>query len=200
MRKIIGLVGFIGSGKGTVGEHLVTNHGFQHASFASSLKDAVSAVFGWPRHLLEGDTAESRKWREQEDQFWGQKLGRVVTPRWVLQYIGTDVMRNHFHEDIWIWSLEKRLASCDANIVLTDMRFPNEIAMINRLGGSIWWVRRQPEPHWVDLAIQDKSMMRSVYPEIHSSEYEWLGMASYSPLDNNGTIDELRLRIDQKVR
>ena len=51
---LIGLVGLIGSGKDTVAEFLVKEHKFQRDSFAKSLKDAVSAIFGWDRELLEG--------------------------------------------------------------------------------------------------------------------------------------------------
>ena len=56
---LIGLVGLIGSGKDTVANRLVTNHGFIRDSFAKSLKDAVHNIFGWDRKMLEGDTTVS---------------------------------------------------------------------------------------------------------------------------------------------
>jgi len=49
---IIGLVGFIGAGKGTVADILVEKHGFIKESFANSVKDAVSVIFGWDRTFL----------------------------------------------------------------------------------------------------------------------------------------------------
>ena len=73
---IVGLLGYIGSGKGTVSSVLVNEYGFRQDSFASTLKDACSAIFGWERHMLEGDTKESREWREQVDPWWEEKLGR----------------------------------------------------------------------------------------------------------------------------
>ena len=51
---IIGLTGFIGSGKTTVAKILATEHGYRTDSFASSLKDSLSVIFGWPRDMLEG--------------------------------------------------------------------------------------------------------------------------------------------------
>jgi len=51
---ILGVTGLIGSGKDTIADYLVTTHGFKRVSFAASLKDAVSTVFGWDREMLEG--------------------------------------------------------------------------------------------------------------------------------------------------
>ena len=97
---IIGLVGLIGSGKDTVADYLVNVHGFRRESFAGTLKDAVAAVFGWDRTLLEGRTRASREWREQVDTWWAARLNMPdLTPRWVLQYWGTEVMRRGFHDD-----------------------------------------------------------------------------------------------------
>ena len=65
---LIGIVGLIGSGKDTVAERLVAQHGYRRDSFAKSLKDAVSSMFNWDRESLEGKTDESRQWREQPDE------------------------------------------------------------------------------------------------------------------------------------
>ena len=64
---IIGVCGFIGSGKDTIADYLTNFHGFRRESFANSLKDAVSMVFGWDRTMLEGRTKQAREWREQVD-------------------------------------------------------------------------------------------------------------------------------------
>lgn len=194
--KIIGLVGFIGSGKGTVGKYLESQYNFKSVSFANSLKDAVSAIFGWPRYLLEGDTDESRLWREQPDMFWSRKLNHPVTPRWVLQTIGTDILRNKFLDNIWIWSLEQQLEKTQGSVVITDVRFPNEIQMIESLGGKLWWIQRNPLPEWVDIAVGDKNKMKLEFSHIHYSEYAWLGITNFTILNNDLDLQSLYKQVD----
>jgi adenylylsulfate kinase-like enzyme len=46
---VIGLVGLIGSGKDTIADYLCNFEEFRRESFASTLKDACAAVFGWDR-------------------------------------------------------------------------------------------------------------------------------------------------------
>lgn len=200
MRKIIGVLGWIGSGKGTVGDHLIDEHGFTQMSFASPLKDSASAIFGWPRHLLEGNTDESRLWREKPDSFWSQKLGHEVTPRWVLQQLGTEVLREHFQDDIWIWSMERALQNNDNSIVITDVRFPNEIKMIESLGGELWWVQRGKFPKWFDYCAVCPDQMKIKYPDLHESEYAWLNTnANLHIIDNNKDLQHLYYQIDRKI-
>ena len=52
--NIIGLVGFIGSGKDTVAK-ILTQNGCVQDSFASPLKELCASVFGWPREMLQGN-------------------------------------------------------------------------------------------------------------------------------------------------
>jgi hypothetical protein len=105
---ILGICGLIGAGKDTIADYLVNIHEFKRESFATTLKDAVAHVFGWDRDLLEGRTKQSRAWREQRDEWWSARLGMDITPRWVLQFWGTEVARRSFHDDIWIASLENK--------------------------------------------------------------------------------------------
>ena len=144
---IIGICGFIGSGKDTIADYLVNFHGFRRESFANSLKDAVAQVFGWDRTMLEGRTKQAREWREQVDPWWSKRLKMPhLTPRWVLQHIGTDVMRDHFHKNIWVHSLMKKLNDPAKNYVISDVRFRNEVDVILSQHGEIWEVQRTPMP------------------------------------------------------
>ena len=107
---VVGLVGFIGSGKGTAGD-ILKKLGFRQDAFAAPVKDAVAVIFGWNRAALEGDTQFSRSFREQPDEFWSEAFGCRFTPREALQKMGTECGRNVFHPDIWTKALEHRITA-----------------------------------------------------------------------------------------
>lgn len=200
-KQIIGICGFIGSGKDTAADYLVNFHEFRRDSFAATLKDAVAAVFGWDRELLEGRTKQAREWREQVDPWWAERLNMPeLTPRLVLQLWGTEVCRRSFHDDIWIASLESRLRNSKDSIVISDCRFPNEIKAIKNAGGIVVCVERGIQPHWVDIAVQANKGVESAAnwlanEKIHASETAWVGTNFDYILDNNGTVDDLYKRI-----
>lgn len=207
---IVGFVGFIGSGKDTAADYLVNFHGFRRDSFANTLKDAVSAVFGWDRVLLEGRTKQAREWREQVDTWWAKRLNMPhLTPRWVLQYWGTEVCRGGFHDDIWIASLEHKLLSTSDDIVISDVRFPNEIEAIHRAGGKVIRIKRGPEPDWYQDAVNVNagrgnmswliSTDRLKKLGIHASETAWVGGPIDVTIENSGSIDDLYEAIKNQV-
>jgi hypothetical protein len=201
---IIGVCGFIGSGKDTVADYLVNIHEFRRESFANTLKDAVSSVFGWDRTMLEGRTKQAREWREQVDAWWSKRLDRAITPRWILQYWGTEVCRRGFHDDIWIASLENKLRNSSDDVVISDCRFPNEIKAIRNQGGIVLRVVRGPEPEWYDLAVESNhgpfDHMKTAYPDVHASETAWVGTEFDAVLDNNGTLDQLYKQVSDLLQ
>ena len=203
---IIGFVGFIGSGKDTAADYLVNFHGFRRDSFANTLKDAVAAVFSWDRVLLEGRTKEAREWREQVDSWWANRLGiPELTPRWVLQRWGTEVCRRGFHDDIWIASVENKIRKTSDNIVISDVRFPNEIDAIHNAGGLVVRIKRGPDPVWYQDAVNmnagntnvgwmiSKTRMEKL--GIHASETAWVGEDIDHTISNDGSIDDLFTQI-----
>ena len=207
---IIGFVGFIGSGKDTAADYLVNFHGFRRDSFANTLKDAVAAVFGWDRVLLEGRTTQARAWREEVDTWWADRLNMPkLTPRWVLQHWGTEVCRQGFHDDIWIASVENKMRKTSDNIVISDVRFPNEIAAIHNAGGKVVRVVRGPDPEWYKDAWNMNagptnmswaiSKSRMEHRGIHASETAWIGKGIDIEVDNNGSIDDLYAQIKNLV-
>jgi hypothetical protein len=205
-KQIIGICGFIGSGKDTAADYLVNFHEFRRDSFAATLKDAVAAVFNWDRELLEGRTKQAREWREQVDPWWAERLNMPdLTPRWVLQWWGTEVCRKAFHNDIWIASLESRLRNSNDNIVISDCRFPNEITAIKAAGGKVIWVQRGELPSWHIMAAKANrgdtfATEKLKALGVHASETAWVGTDFDAVIDNNDSVDALYLQLAKIVQ
>lgn len=206
---IIGTIGFAGSGKGTAADYLVEKKGFTKLAFADAVKDATAAIFGWPRALLEGDTDESREWREQKDEWWSEKTELYITPRNMLQLMGTEIGRDMIHPNVWIYALEKRIGMYQ-NVVIADVRFPNEMKFIQSLGGFIVRVKRDNDPDWYPTALRanlskdqneiDKCTDIMNELKVHYSEWAWIGYPTDYQLDNVGAVSMLHNDIDHMIR
>ena len=203
---IIGICGLIGSGKGTAADILVDEHGFTKLSFADKLKDGVATVFGWDRAMLEGETDKSREWREKKDSFWSSETGRTITPRLVLQEFGTDCMRHGFDDGIWVSLVKQEIINNPQNnYIVPDVRFANEIEIIKSLNGEVLNVRRGELPEWWGVAILDNTtgsdLMRSNYPDVHQSEWRWIGTNDEFNfiLYKNDTIESLYSKVSDRL-
>lgn len=196
----------MGSGKDTVAKMFVEKGAVQD-SFASPLKDLCASVFGWDRHMLEGDTVASRDFRETADIYWTRKLGiDNFTPRLALQLLGTDIMRTHFNQDIWLDSLEYRIRKNnpqDQIVVVSDCRFKNELDLIKQLDGIVIHVIRNDLPEWYETAVHAnkgsvpaKHTMETRFASVHASEWKWVGYDFDYEISNSGTLQELQLQVD----
>jgi hypothetical protein len=199
---LIGILGFAGSGKGTVADILVRDHGFHKLSFADALKDSVATIFGWERHLLEGDTDESREFRETIDPWWSERFAYDVTPRYMLQLMGTEAGRNAFHIDIWIHTVARRMMQYE-NVVIADVRFPNEINFIRENGGFNVRVVRGKDPEWYEIARRanlEKNTDLMYDYSVHYSEWAWIGHQTNYELSNNSSLAMLEADVKHMLR
>jgi hypothetical protein len=161
---IIGLSGNIGSGKDTIANYLVEKYNFRKVSFASKLKDIVAILYDWDREMLEGNTPESREWRERDDEYW------KISPRKALMYVGTEIFRKHFGEDVWVNIVKKQICNLEENIVITDCRYKNEARMIKDVGGVLIYVDKDNKEQEYemksidyDICIQKNSTKDNLY-------------------------------------
>lgn len=112
-----------------------------------------------------------------------QKItGIGVTPRQMMQTLGTEWGRGCVHPEIWTMIAEseakKWLRSVNTSVVVTfdDVRFPNEVEMIRRLGGELWLVDRPGV----------------VYEGSHASEGALFDVLPDVVINNNGDLKQLR--------
>jgi len=176
-RIIIGLSGKSGAGKDTVADMLVSKWGFSKFTVATPLKEACRIIFGFSEEQLYGNL------RNVVDPRWG------VTPRRVLQVVGTDLFRvalaaalPEIGDKIWVLVLRNRINECPNNkIVVTDIRYQNELDVLGP--GSQSWRILRPEYDLTGAAAQ------------HPSEND--DFKADIILHNNGTIEELSRLVDR---
>lgn len=175
---VIGLTGDIGAGKDTVAGFLLHSKGLDVLSFADPLYEMAAIVTRLPKVDL--------KDRAVKDHVIPH-LG--VSPRTILQTLGTEWGRNYLMKDIWIKHIDHRMGRRVAldeivgqptlGFVIPDVRFQNEVDYIHHLGGEVWRIDRLDNPHKVSTE--------------HSSESGVHGIDRI--IFNNGDLDTLHRNI-----
>lgn len=133
---LIGIHGLAGAGKDTIAAYLVDWYQFTKYSLADPLKRLVMDLLDLSHEQCYGGL------KEVADRRYG------VSPRWLLQYVGTDVFRR-IRDDVWVSQMGKfyqQMMSSrgghGARMVVPDVRFRNEYGAIRELGGYMWRVER----------------------------------------------------------
>jgi hypothetical protein len=159
-RRLIGLTGRPGSGKDSCAQALAA-HGFQAIAFADALRQEVAAAWRVDlRMLTDRATKETalpalaigrcgERCFVEWAVFHGHSLHEPRSPRWVLQRWGTEFRRGQT-PDYWVRQVEgwvaQRPGPSAAGVVITDVRMPNEAALVRQLGGHLLRVHRPDLP------------------------------------------------------
>lgn len=206
---IIGFTGLIGAGKDTAaGMIRQMDASYETKSFADRLKDMTAALFGWNRAALQGDTPQSRAWREEKDDALSHLFQRTITPRNQLQHLGFS-MKAVLHPDVWALFLKDEIMRKNLkNVLITDVRSRGEIEMVRSLGGLIVRVQRGPLPDWFVTAERFNALYPAAdaLPEpnsefapllnVHPTEWKWAGIdAPDYILCNDSTLEAFRERV-----
>ena len=162
---ILGLLGSKGSGK-TLAASTLESKGFRRLSFAGPLKQLLSETFEIHLSFFTGgdlkeqpylnivlDAVAVKRLIDHAKAFYpiteSQATRAILnapnaiiqTPRQLLQIVGTDIFRNHISKEYWLNVLKAQVTST-ADYVIDDCRFPNEIEVIQGLGGYIIGIER----------------------------------------------------------
>lgn len=146
-------------------------------SFAYPLKSAAKIIFGFGHAQLSGEL------KGELDPFWG------FSPRTALQLLGTDCMREVFGEDVWVKNMERRIQAhydfspvTQCTVLIGDLRFKNEAAMVHRFGGYLVQCSRDV-PYVAEV-------------DDHPSEHDLDDFDAWDfKLNNNGTKDDLERQV-----
>lgn len=162
MISIILLTGREGVGKSTVAEYLCSHHDYEELSFAGTLRAAATTMWNDIVNMFEYseviayaptvtlDDTQDQRTKNNPIQLPIVELGgathltmadgRTFTPRVLLQWFGTDIMRNLVADDVWVHStlsqLRKRISEGQTRFVISDCRFENELAAMRSFANS----------------------------------------------------------------
>lgn len=173
---LIGLTGSAGVGKNTVATILGQRHDYFELAFADSLKTAASVIFG-----LTTENFYDPVLKETTCPYW------EMTPRKMLQKLGTEGCREVFGPDIWIKSLARSLAELGEdtdNVAITDVRFNNEAEFIRSIGGVVVHV------------VSGRNSTLATESQQHASEQGITFLEGDFVLPNRGTLAELPATVD----
>jgi hypothetical protein len=168
---IIGLCGQAFSGKDTAALAFQEYEEIDYFTFAKPLKDAVQLLFNMTHEQLYDSIL-----KEELDDRWGK------SPRQILQWLGTDILRENIDKNFFTKHMEQRIAKSKADcIVITDVRFENEAKVIKALGGKIVKITR---PN-VNTTKHNTHITEQGLPD-HLIDIEII---------NNGTVEELHTKM-----
>lgn len=151
--RSIGLMGYARSGKDTAGRHLVAEHGYTRIGFADGVRDSLLALDpiveayagnrgGYPKEIFLGTCRLSEIVRQHG---WERAKDEYPEVRELLQRHGTDAVRGVIGDDTWVWLALRKIGDArqdETPVAVTDVRFPNEAAVLRNLGFTLVWVDR----------------------------------------------------------
>ena len=175
---IIGLTGRARSGKDAIADILVKHHNFTKIAFAGPIKEMTQKLLQMTPATLE------------QTKDYGLHHLDGVTPRRIMQTLGTDWGRDIIHKELWIRIAEERMnllmetSEEGRNLVFTDVRFDNEAEMLLAYDASIYQVNRPGiggvAQHVSEAGISDEYIDGYIY--------------------NSGSLEELEEVIHQFIK
>ncbi len=198
VNKIIGIGGKLASGKDAISDHLVDKHGWVKLGMSDALAESLYALDPWieippgPNVIRAiGRAAPSRFTRYSLlfDQLGYVKVKKNDEVRRLLQKLGTEVGRKIIGESTWTDIVERRAEEALSNgapgVIITGIRYPNELTMIEDLQGELWWV--------------DRPSLAATVNAGHSSENSVSSVDFDRVIVNDGTLEDLYQKVDDLV-
>ena len=187
--QVIGIYSpYPGAGKSTLAARLNMRYGYARMKMAGPLKEMLRAYL----------YSQGLKSSEIEDMIEGSAKHiphyalNDRTPRHAMQTLGTEWGRNCMGEDFWVEAASEQIEHVlnnGLNVVVDDVRFPNEMDMIRDLGGIVVRIRRP---------ALEKAHRKPWYKRWFSSSHSSEGSLDRMVFDmeiTNGYTDHKSLRV-----
>lgn len=200
---IIGVAGALGSGKDTVFA-IAQTHGFERRAFGDAVKREAATLIQRPDPLLEAafpqDIQNILQRLRSGPRLWQRLTRKGVEPvygpdavwhkptspsvRRLLQWWGTELRRTRV-SGYWVNHPSLKLDA--PRIMVTDMRFANEVDFVRKRGGYVWQVQRERsayqdyDPQLLTHASEDQGQFADV---------KWDAI-----IDNSGSLAELQEQV-----
>ncbi|MBO1415549.1 hypothetical protein [Streptomyces sp. FH025] len=178
--KNIALIGRARSGKDTAAS-VLREHGYVRLALADPLKQMaydIDPVVGTellgvnapaPVHLA--DAVDRYGWEAVKDRF--------PQARRFLQRLGTEGVRRHVDPDFWIGRCLRAAAAVRGPVVVSDVRFVNEVDVLRAAGFAVWFIDRgapdgdhpseQLGPEHADLVIPNTGSLADFHARIREA-------------------------------
>lgn len=135
--------GKIGSGKSMAAKYLIENapeYHFEEKFFAYNVKLIASIISGMPMSVMLDSAGKNIQMKQYRNMTVGQ----------LQQFIGTDLFREHFDDEVWIKSMFAAYDPAVHDWAVSDVRFKNEADYCREMGGIL--VRLEGDPMGVRAA------------------------------------------------
>lgn len=207
--SIVGVGGLLTSGKDAFADYLVTSWGYTKTFMSNPLHQWLLTQNPWikldkPVQCMEGWTLEPGEFHPYNyivHQVGYTEAKEQTEIRRALQRIGTECGRKLISENVWADAMEREIRQLLErginHVVVTGIRYENELKMIQRLGGETVWIERPSARASHEEKI--RSAAASADTATHSSEVSLDVKRFDSVIENDGSLEQLFERADRWV-
>ena len=157
---LFGFCGYAGAGKDTLAALLIRHNNFERRAFADPMRTMLYHMNPLVVSYTESGQPDLKRVRELVDTYGWDYAKRTSEIRDLLQRLGTEGGRDVLGRDVWVNALFEKPYE---DLVITDVRFPNEADEIHNRGGTIVRIIRPdvrpPNSHSSEFSYQDEDQV-----------------------------------------
>lgn len=114
--------------------------GYEELAFADPVKRTAAIALGLPLDYFFCD--------KNKVEVFTFCDGKKMTGRTILQTLGTEALRDNFNDSVWLTNAINRINQSPANVILiTDLRFLNELDFLRNIGAKTIRINRGDLPN-----------------------------------------------------